>query len=149
MMTRRRGRIIHVASSGGLAATANYSTYAVSKTALIRLSENLALETKEHGVQVFAISPGTVRTALTEGALTEEGQRWIPWGKAFFEKARFDTAEKGAELVLRLASGRYDELSGLYLSIQDNLDEILDHIQEVRERKLYSLRLGKIEKQVT
>ena len=37
-----------------------------SKTALIRFTEILALETGQHGVKVFAIEPGTVRTAMAE-----------------------------------------------------------------------------------
>src|SRR5262245_18764699 len=115
MIERHAGVVINVASGAGLGPIPNYSAYAVSKAALIRLSENLAAETREHGVQVFAINPGTVRTAMTEAALSQEGQRWLPWTKAYFDEDRFDPPEPAAELVVRLGSGRYGQLSGLFL----------------------------------
>jgi NAD(P)-dependent dehydrogenase (short-subunit alcohol dehydrogenase family) len=65
-------------SSAGLAAIPMASAYAVSKTALYRLRENLGAETRGHGVAVFAINPGLVRTALTESALS--------WGEPSVEK---------------------------------------------------------------
>ena len=143
MLERQRGCIINVASGTGLAAIPNYSAYTVSKTALIRFSENLAMETKEKGIQVYAISPGMVRTAMTEYSRGEEGQRWLPWTKELFDQDRFVPPERAAELVLRLASGRYEALSGLYLSITDNLQELVERIREVKERELYTLRLRK------
>jgi NAD(P)-dependent dehydrogenase (short-subunit alcohol dehydrogenase family) len=52
------------------------SAYVTAKAALIRLTENLAAEVQEHGVRVFAIQPGTVRTAMAEAVLTlPEGRR--------------------------------------------------------------------------
>lgn len=50
MLGRRRGRIVHVASGAGTFAIPNLSAYAISKTALIRLSETLALECAHTGV---------------------------------------------------------------------------------------------------
>ena len=70
MLARGHGRIVNVSSSAGLAAIPMLSAYAVSKTALYRFSENLAAETRGHGVMVFAINPGLVRTAMSESALS-------------------------------------------------------------------------------
>src|SRR5215207_5784760 len=64
MIVRRRGRIINVASGAGLQAIATGSAYCVSKAALIRLSEAIALETSAYGIATFAIHPGTVRTSM-------------------------------------------------------------------------------------
>ena len=58
MLARGRGRIVNVSSSVGFAAVPMLSAYAVSKAALYRLSENLAAETRGHGVTVFAVNPG-------------------------------------------------------------------------------------------
>lgn len=58
MLARGRGRIVNVCSGVGLTAIPMLSAYVVSKTALYRLSENLAAETGGHGVMVFAIDPG-------------------------------------------------------------------------------------------
>src|SRR5271157_5942039 len=50
-----------------------------------RFTEIVALEAGAHGVMVFAIEPGTVRTAMAEYALeSDEGKRWLPWlGEVF------------------------------------------------------------------
>ncbi|MBV8378099.1 MAG: SDR family oxidoreductase, partial [Verrucomicrobia bacterium] len=63
MRTRHRGRIINVAS---MQAIPIMSAYVVSKTAIIRFSEALALDTVEDGIQVFVIHPRTVRTPMNE-----------------------------------------------------------------------------------
>jgi NAD(P)-dependent dehydrogenase (short-subunit alcohol dehydrogenase family) len=70
MLTRGHGRIVNVSSGVGFAAIPMLSAYVVSKTALYRLSENLAAETRGQGVMVFAIDPGLVRTAISESALS-------------------------------------------------------------------------------
>ena len=57
-----RGRIINVSSGAGFQAWPLVSSYAVSKAALFRLPENLAEEMREQGIQVFAITPGLMRT---------------------------------------------------------------------------------------
>ena len=66
MRARQKGRIINVASQAGMQGIPTLSAYVVSKTALIRFTETLALDTVEDGIRVFAIHPGTVRTPLND-----------------------------------------------------------------------------------
>jgi len=42
---------------------------------------------------------------------------------------------------VRLASGRYDLLSGRFFGIDDDLDELLNRGSEIAARELYTLRL--------
>ncbi|HET7873538.1 MAG TPA: SDR family oxidoreductase [Terriglobales bacterium] len=145
MIARRRGRIINIASGAGAMASPFYSSYIVSKTALIRMTECLALETAAHGLAMFAISPGTVRTAMSEDTLhSPEGQRWLPWYRRVFEQQIDVPADRPARLVLELASGRLDALSGHFLSVFDDLDLLLRHSAEIAETELYTLRLAKL-----
>ena len=66
-----------------------FSAYVTSKTALIRFSECLAFEVKDHGIAVFAMGPGTVRTAMSEYSLNSpEGRTWLPWFRDIFEEGR-------------------------------------------------------------
>jgi NAD(P)-dependent dehydrogenase (short-subunit alcohol dehydrogenase family) len=112
MVARRRGRVINIASGSGTIAIPYLSAYIVSKTALIRLTEILAAEVAGHGIRVFAIEPGTVRTAMADYALqSEAGRRWLPWFKEIFEQGRDVPPEHAARLVTLLASGRADTLS--------------------------------------
>jgi NAD(P)-dependent dehydrogenase (short-subunit alcohol dehydrogenase family) len=145
MVARGGGRIINVASGGGTISTPYYTSYATSKTALIRFTECLALETKPHGVTVFSISPGTVRTSMSEySQKSREGQEWLPWFRRIFDEKIDVPAERPAQLVLDLASGRLDALSGRFLSIYDDLDMLLKNAIAIEERNLYSLKLEKL-----
>jgi NAD(P)-dependent dehydrogenase (short-subunit alcohol dehydrogenase family) len=74
------GRIIHIASTNGLAAEPEFAHYNASKAALISLAKTMAIELAPHGVLVNAIAPGWVRTPLSEeyiGSLSETQLRRI------------------------------------------------------------------------
>ena len=68
-------------------------------------------------------------------------QQWLPWFKRIFDDGLDLPPGRPAELTVRLATGRYDALSGLTLNPRDDLDEILAHLEEVERDKLYSMRL--------
>ncbi len=142
MISRNSGRIINVASGSGLQAYAYDSAYVTSKTALIRFSENLALDTKEHGISVFSIDPGTVKTKMTESVLLSlEVEKWMPWLRNTFDMGDDISPLCAANLVHLLASGRADALSGCYISVFDNVDDMLRNSEEIKRRNLYTLRL--------
>jgi NAD(P)-dependent dehydrogenase (short-subunit alcohol dehydrogenase family) len=140
MIALGRGRIINIASSA--LPVAYFSSYATSKAALVRFTETIAGEVKPYGVSTFAVGPGTVRTSMAERSLrSEDGQKWLPWFKQIFDEGLDVSAERPARLVLELASGRADSLSGRFLSIWDDLDSLLQNVREFEERHLYSLRV--------
>lgn len=140
MISRCKGRIINIASSA--LPIAYFSSYATSKAALVRFTETLAGEVKPHGVSMFAVGPGTVRTSMAEHSLrSHDGQKWLPWFKRIFDQGLDVSAERPSRLVLELASGRADSLSGRFLSISDDLDSLLRNFKQIEERNLYSLRV--------
>ena len=144
MMARGRGRIVNIAS--GVMPHPYLSAYATSKTALVRFSEILAAETRARGVHVFAIGPGTTRTAMSEHSLTsEEGRRWIPWFGEIFTRKLDVPMERPVRLVLDLASGRADALSGRYVTVFDDLDELLLRAAEIEREGLYALRVRRLD----
>ena len=145
MIARKRGRIINVASGAGTMAIPYFSAYVTSKAALMRFSEILAMETRDHGVAVFAIEPGTVRTTMAEQALeSPEGKKWLPWFPKIFAEGRDVSPDRGAELVLWLASGRADALSGRFINIADNVEEMIARAGQIQHDDLYCLRLAKL-----
>jgi NAD(P)-dependent dehydrogenase (short-subunit alcohol dehydrogenase family) len=145
MIQRRRGRIINIASGGGATMLPHFSAYVTSKTALIRFSECLAAEVEADGVAVFAMGPGTVRTAMSEYSLNSpEGKTWLPWFRTIFDEGRDLPPERPAGLLLALASGRVDGLSGCFFRPDDDLDAIVAAASTVRDRKLYSLQVGRL-----
>jgi NAD(P)-dependent dehydrogenase (short-subunit alcohol dehydrogenase family) len=117
-------------------------TARTSKVALVRFTETVAAEVKPHGVSMFAMGPGTVRTSMAEHSLrSSDGQKWLPWFKRIFDQGLDVPAERPSRLVLELASGRADSLSGRFLSIWDDLDSLLRNVKQIEERNLYSLRI--------
>jgi NAD(P)-dependent dehydrogenase (short-subunit alcohol dehydrogenase family) len=147
MIERGTGRIVNVASNAGARRWPFVSPYAVAKAAVIKLTENVAAETRGHGVSVFAIHPGTVNVGPTQALLAAD----VPDGsagakvKAWFQE-RIDTGqavppETAAELVTVLASGRADALSGRYISVEDDVEELIARVEEVRRRDLHVLKV--------
>jgi len=71
---------------------------------------------------VFAIEPGTVRTTMTEYALKSDGgKRWLPWLGEIFKHGEDVPPNHAADLVVLLASGRADALSGRFFTIKDEV----------------------------
>jgi len=142
MIQRRRGRIINVTSGAGTVSVPYMSAYVTAKAALIRLTEVLADELREHGVSVFAIQPGTVRTAMAEELIeSEAGKRWLPWFKKIFDDHREDSPQAGEALVLYLASGQADALSGRYLAAPGAPDNLQNQTDRIVRDKLHLLRI--------
>jgi NAD(P)-dependent dehydrogenase (short-subunit alcohol dehydrogenase family) len=142
MIARGSGRIVNVASGAGTFAIPYLGAYVTSKTALIRFTEIIALEAGRHGVKVFAIEPGTVRTPMAEYALeSEEGQRWLPWFTEVFERGEDVPPTHAADLVLLLASGRADALSGRFLTINDDVVGLAERADGEGLGDLQTLRL--------
>ncbi len=139
MISRKRGRIVNIVNS--VTPLPYLSSYMTSKTALVRLTEILAAETKEYGINMFSLGPGTVRTVMSERSLySEEAKKWIPWFRRIFDEGLNLPAERPAQFVVELASGRADALSGRFLSVSDDLDELLRNVKQIEENDLYSLR---------
>jgi NAD(P)-dependent dehydrogenase (short-subunit alcohol dehydrogenase family) len=131
MTARGHGRIINVASGAGVKAVPFGSAYCTSKAALIRLSQGLAMETAAYGVAVFAIDPGFMGTAMTHYlSHSEDGQRWTPWVPSVFGTNVHVPVESAAKLVVLLASGNADSLSGHYVTVFDDVEELARRAQD-------------------
>ncbi|WP_428268519.1 SDR family NAD(P)-dependent oxidoreductase [Haliangium sp.] len=136
MVERGRGRIINVASDVATRTTTRNLDYACSKAGLLRLTDCLAASVKKHGVSVFAISPGMVRTSMTEAYWgPDAGARRLP-------DTVWTAPEQVVSFVLALASGRADALSGRYLHVrQGSLEEQLAAAEDIVRNDLLVLRL--------
>ena len=141
MVGRGRGRVVNVSSGAGFAAWPMVSSYSVSKAALYRLTENLAAETKEHGVRVFAISPGLVRTAMSEDGLSSAEPSVAQLFQGSFDAGAAIPPERAGELVVYLASGEADALSGRCLDVHYDARDMVARAREIQQRDLYVMRL--------
>ncbi len=60
------GKIINIASTGGRGGSAGIPAYAASKAATINLTQSLAMALGPHNINVNALCPGVVQTAMWE-----------------------------------------------------------------------------------
>ncbi len=140
---KSRGRIINFVG-GGDGAYPNFSAYVASKGGIGRLTETVAVELKDSGVDVNAIAPGAVNTKMLDDLL------YAGPGKA--GRANYDRAvkqkseggvspEKAATLVLFLASDAAHGLTGKIISaVWDNYVKFPEHLKEIMSSDLYNYR---------
>jgi len=141
MTTRRRGRIVSVSSGASLGPWPNVSAYAISKAALNRFSETLALEVADDNITVFSLNPGLVRTTMTDEAASAEWKKWDDQIPRLLEEGRESPPEMAAQLTVAFASGKADILTGRLISISDDLDEMVAQARRIQEEELYLLRM--------
>jgi NAD(P)-dependent dehydrogenase (short-subunit alcohol dehydrogenase family) len=127
MVQRGRGRIVNMGSGASYLPGAGTPDYGGSKAALGRFGELLAAQAAPHGVAVFVISPGLVRTAMTD---------------AFGDDAPWTPPELAPRLVRVLAGGRADRLAGRYIHAEnDDIEELIERAGEVEQQDLNAIRL--------
>jgi NAD(P)-dependent dehydrogenase (short-subunit alcohol dehydrogenase family) len=132
MIERRAGRIINISSPRCHMLTPSLSAYSLGKTAQNRLAELVANEVKEHGIQAFALDPGSIMTEMADETMSNpDAQRWVPKmverlhelkGKLGLQ----DGMEWCTSRCLAFAAGRYDALSGRYIDRTDDPDALLE-----------------------
>lgn len=110
MVERGRGRIVNIASIGGLTPLPRLAPYCASKAALVQLTRVMALELARHNVQVNAVCPGYFLTPMNEAFFAG------PAGQAVIERAipmrrLGDPAELGPTIVF-LASEASSFMTG-------------------------------------
>jgi NAD(P)-dependent dehydrogenase (short-subunit alcohol dehydrogenase family) len=138
MIEKGAGRIINLVGGGFNRATRHMSAYAVSKTAVMRLTEIMALELRDYGVTTFALSPGLVDTPGNRAKVDREVvRRWS--NLADILETKSIPAERAANLALELASGRFDALTGRVFYATEDPDAIeasMGRVLEENSRRL-------------
>jgi NAD(P)-dependent dehydrogenase (short-subunit alcohol dehydrogenase family) len=71
MLERGNGKIISTASRAALTGDANHAAYSVSKTAVVRLTESMAAELKDAGINVNCVMPGMIDTPQNRAAMPQ------------------------------------------------------------------------------
>jgi 3-oxoacyl-[acyl-carrier protein] reductase len=127
MLERGSGRVIITGSGASYLPGASNTSYTASKAAICRYGETLANELRGR-IPVFVISPGLVRTAMTEDAFADDAP-WTP-------------PELTLELVRVLASGEADSLAGRYIHAEhDDIEDLIARAGEIERDDLNAIRL--------
>jgi len=143
MVGRGAGYVINIISSGGVGDPHPYSTsYASSKTGLMRLTEGLAKEAEPHGVKVFALAPPAILTEMTRFIMNDPGgRRWRPGFGEQLREGRGLPPALVAEYALKLVSGRADALTGRYFLATTDFDEVVEQTDAILRDDMLTLRI--------
>ena len=111
--------------------------------AVVRFTEAIAEEVKDHNIQVNSIAPGAVNTRLLDQVLAAGDKV----EKKFLERSvkQQDTGgnppEKAAQLALFLASEDSDGITGKLLSaVWDDYQNFPKRLDEVKETQIYTVK---------
>ncbi len=139
-------RVINFAGGGAFSPYPNYSAYACSKAAIVRLTECLAQELASSDIRVNAVAPGFVPTEM-HNATIEAGEERA--GRLQYRRTRavIEQAESSMDNLVRcirtMISPALDGLTGK--AISSNFDPwqtkvFLECLPEIVQSDLYALR---------
>lgn len=113
MISRKKGKIVNLSGGGATAPRPNFSAYGAAKTAVVRLTETLAEEVREHNIQVNAVAPGAVNTRMLDELLQAGDLAGQEWDGALKRQQQGGVPpDLAAELVTFLASDASNGLTG-------------------------------------
>jgi NAD(P)-dependent dehydrogenase (short-subunit alcohol dehydrogenase family) len=108
MIKRKKGKIVNIASIGGIRGLPKSLPYAAAKGGVIQLTRTLGAEWAKYNINVNAICPGLVNTPMIQlmpGEMKKNFMKSIPQGK-------FSEPEDIANAVLFLAGPESDNITG-------------------------------------
>ena len=112
------GRIVNVASTEGLGATAYLSPYTASKHGVVGLTRSLAVELGPTGVTVNCICPGPIHTGMTAPIPDEDKQRFA---RRRVPLRRYGDPEEVAHATLSLVLPAASYITGAVLVVDGGL----------------------------
>ena len=130
MLGRGGGRIVNINSGAGHRPMTDYTGYGISKGGLARLTTLIDAQYRDAGIRIFDLAPGVVPTDMTAGMPAHRGRtQWTP-------------IEASIELILAVADGTLDRLSGRFLRAgEDTADELVARTDEILAGDARRLRL--------
>ena len=128
MIAARCGKIVNLSSLAGKKGAAGVAHYCASKFAVIGITQSLAYELAEYNINVNAVCPGILRTALWEVLLDARSKRQdLPreqiWDR-FIEQIplkRPQTPEDIANVILFLSSEVSRNMTGEAISVNGGI----------------------------
>lgn len=141
MKSKGRGKIINLSGGGATGPRPDFTAYAATKVALVRLTETLAVELKDHKIDVNSIAPGAMNTRMLQETI-EAGRASREYDAAV-ERAQAggDSPEKAAELIAFLCSRECDGITGRLISAPwDDWRSLPKRKDELATSDVYTLR---------
>jgi NAD(P)-dependent dehydrogenase (short-subunit alcohol dehydrogenase family) len=109
------GRIVNIASSAAYSYTGGGAAlYSVSKAAMVRITETLAVEWSKFHINVNAIAPGAFESEMMDGMLSRMGDI-----SQHFPRKRIGNPAQLDSTLLYLVSPASDAVTGTCLRVDD------------------------------
>ncbi|MDD5675544.1 MAG: SDR family NAD(P)-dependent oxidoreductase, partial [Chitinivibrionales bacterium] len=136
LMIKKRAGVVITLNGGGAEGYFLYgSSYASSKAAVLRFTEQLARELIDQGnenVLAYAVGPGLVVTRMSSfQTITSQGLKYMPGTKKNFDAGNVKKPEECGKLCAWLAQNRPHEFSGRIFDVADNIDDVWAHKEKI------------------
>lgn len=118
MIKKKKGKIINFSGGGATFPRPYFSAYAISKAGLVKLSEILAQEVREYGIDVNTVAPGAVNTRMLDEIIEAKEKAGDKGAREAILRNKKGAAppEVAGELVVFLASEESNGLTGRLIS---------------------------------
>lgn len=117
MMRQRTGKIVNMSSVMGIVGNVGQANYSASKGGVIAFTKSVAKELGSRGINVNAVAPGFIQTAMTE-EMPEDARKGI---EDRIPLRRLGTPEDIAEVVLFLCSDASSYITGQVIAVDGGL----------------------------
>ena len=117
MLKNKSGKIINITSVVGHTGNLGQANYTASKAGIIAMSKSLALEYAKKNININCISPGFIKTTMTDKIDDKFKESII----SKIPSARLGEAEDIANAVLFLASNQSDYINGETLHVNGGM----------------------------
>ena len=143
MLKNNTGSIINISGGGSTSSRPDFSSYAISKTALVRYTEILAEELSNTKIKVNSIAPGIMATNMTKEVI--KNKKNITNKKELKAANRVllegDNMEKALNLCLFLSSKESKGINGKLISATwDPWEKITKNLNYISKSDIYTLR---------
>lgn len=135
MVARKSGTIINMGSYAAIGPLPPAVAYATSKAALARFTDSVAEAVRDLGINLFTVSPGMVDTDMTRDV---DMQKVLP-------NVEFTAISEIARLVDELLTKEVSGLTGRFIHVTDDLDELIANAGKINQAGTYTLRLPKLD----
>jgi 3-oxoacyl-[acyl-carrier protein] reductase len=114
MVSKRAGRIVFISSISAFTASVNRGDYCISKAGLSMAAKLFAARLAPHGVTVFEIQPGIIRTDMTASVAASYEERIA---NGLVPQRRMGEPADVARAVRAIANGLLDYSTGQALNV--------------------------------
>jgi gluconate 5-dehydrogenase len=123
MLPRKQGKIINIGSLTSALARATIAPYTAAKGGIKLLTQVMAAEWAEHGIQANAIGPGYMATDMNQALISNPS--FDAWVKSRAPARRWGQPEELAGAAVFLASSASDYVNGQIIYVDGGFSAVL------------------------